>query len=115
MNLVAKEFCASRNDLKGVLLLSESYGAAEELKFGALLVDPYNIDHVASVLYFALRMSESEQKMRMAALRNHICTHDIIDWSSAFRSDFAPANATRQFRRLAQEGSLRQSGRFAAE
>ena len=107
MNLVAKEFCACRNDDSGVLLLSEFSGAAEELKFGALLVDPYDVDHVASVLYLALRMSESEQKERMAALRNHIRTHDVFNWSNSFHSDIAPLHTPPQFRRMPQE-SLRE-------
>jgi trehalose 6-phosphate synthase len=115
MNLVAKEFCACRNDDKGVLLLSELYGAAEELKFGALLVDPYNVDHVASVLYVALRMSESEQKERMTALRNHIRIHDIFDWSNAFQSDFVRSKGSRQIRRMPQESSSGHSREFAAE
>jgi trehalose 6-phosphate synthase len=105
MNLVAKEFCACRNDDKGVLLLSELSGAGEELKFGSLLVDPYNVDHVASVLYVALRMSECEQKERMTALRNHIRIHDVFDWSNSFHSDFARSNASRQARRMPQGSS----------
>jgi trehalose 6-phosphate synthase len=107
MNLVAKEFCACRNDDRGVLLLSEFSGVAEELKFGALIVDPYNVDHVASVLYRALRMSESEQKERMAALRNHIRTNDVFNWSNSFHSDIAPSSTLPRFRRMPQE-SLRE-------
>jgi len=109
MNLVAKEFCACRNDDRGVLLLSEYSGAAEELKFGALLVDPYNVDHVASVLYLALRMSESEQKERMAALRNHIRTHDVFKWSNSFHSDISPCSTPPRFRRMPQESSREQA------
>ena len=48
MNLVAKEFCASRVDDGGVLVLSEFAGAAKELKCGALLVNPYDTEGVAS-------------------------------------------------------------------
>jgi trehalose 6-phosphate synthase len=54
MNLVAKEFCAARTDNLGVLVLSEFAGAAQELKCGALVVNPYHIARVASVLHFAL-------------------------------------------------------------
>jgi len=104
MSLVAKEFCACRNDDRGVLLLSEFSAAAEELKFGALLVDPYNVDHVASVLYLALCISESEQKERMAALRSHIRTHDVFYWSNSFHADLAPLDPSPHFRRMLQEG-----------
>jgi trehalose 6-phosphate synthase/phosphatase len=103
MNLVPKEFCACRNADRGVLLLSELSGTAEELKFGALLVDPYNVDHVASILHLALRMSDSEQKERMAALRSHIRTHDVFNWSNSFHSEIAPFNAPSRFRRMPYE------------
>jgi trehalose 6-phosphate synthase len=43
MNLVSKEFCACRTDLRGVLILSEFAGAAAELKCGALLVNPHDV------------------------------------------------------------------------
>jgi trehalose 6-phosphate synthase len=94
MNLVPREFCACRNDERGVLLLSESSGAAEDLKLGALLVDPYNVDDVASVLHDALHMSESERQSRMAALRNHIRANDIFKWSHSFHAGIVPLNPT---------------------
>ena len=108
MNLVAREFCACRNDDRGVLILSESSGAAADLKFGALLVDPYDVEGVASILYRALCMSESEQEERMGALRNHIRTHDVFRWSNSFHAALSPADAFPRFRRMPQEG-LRES------
>ena len=87
MNLVAKEFCASRCDDRGVLVLSEFAGAAEELKAGALLVNPYDIDRVARVVNRALEMNESEQLERMSALRSQIRKHNVFNWSRSFQTD----------------------------
>jgi trehalose 6-phosphate synthase/phosphatase len=55
MNLVAKEFVASRTDEDGVLVLSEFAGAAAELA-EALHVNPYDLDSVAQVIKNALTM-----------------------------------------------------------
>jgi trehalose 6-phosphate synthase/phosphatase len=89
MNLVAKEFCAARTDDRGVLVLSEFAGAAEELGRGALLVNPNDADAVASSLYSALRMSESEQERRMNEMRFTIRTHDVFHWACSFARDTA--------------------------
>ncbi len=63
MNLVAKEFVASRRDLKGVLVLSEMTGAARELT-DALLINPNDIDGVARKIKEGLEMNEEEQSSR---------------------------------------------------
>lgn len=86
MNLIAKEFCASRTDSQGVLILSEFAGAAEELKCGALLVNPYHAELVAEVILRALRMSEAEQRMRMNALRSQIELYDVFRWARSFNT-----------------------------
>src|SRR5262249_22627250 len=59
MNLVAKEFCAARFDAQGALVLSEFAGAADELRLGALIVNPYDVGSFADVLHRALCMGES--------------------------------------------------------
>jgi trehalose 6-phosphate synthase len=87
MNLVAKEFCAARMDNLGVLVLSEFAGAAQELKCGALVVNPYHIARVASVLHFALLMDEAEQSERMSLMRSHIRRHDVFHWARSFLSE----------------------------
>src|ERR1035437_10345832 len=61
MNLVAKEFVASRTDGDGVLVLSEFAGAAAELT-DALIVNPYDLDSVAVTVHAALEMSEQERR-----------------------------------------------------
>ena len=94
MNLIAKEFCASRVDGLGVLVLSEFAGAAEEMKCGALLVNPYDADTMAAVLEAALRMDEQEQRARMQNMRSQIREHNVFDWSRSFSDeDSIPAAA----------------------
>jgi trehalose 6-phosphate synthase len=84
MNLIAKEFCASRTDSRGVLILSEFAGAAEELHCGALLVNPFDAERVANLIQRALRMSEAEQRMRMNAMRSQVQLHDVFRWARSF-------------------------------
>jgi trehalose 6-phosphate synthase len=87
MNLVAKEFCAARFDARGVLVLSEFAGAADELRTGALIVNPYDVDGLADVLHRALFMSESEQAVRMNAMRLEVEAHDVYSWADEFATD----------------------------
>jgi len=86
MNLVAKEFCASRIDNRGVLVLSEFAGAAEELRCGALLVNPHDTETVARVVDLALSMDESEECTRMKSMRSQIRAHDVFHWYRSFRA-----------------------------
>ena len=83
MNLVAKEFVASRIHDDGVLVLSEFAGAAEELA-GAVLVNPYDIDAVANSLYAALSMPAAERRSRMRALRHRVHDYDVHHWAGDF-------------------------------
>jgi len=83
MNLVAKEFCAARNDERGVLVLSEFAGAAAELKCGALLVNPYDAEGVASALRQALLMPQDEERNRMRKMRRTIQSSNVFQWSKS--------------------------------
>jgi trehalose 6-phosphate synthase/phosphatase len=80
MNLVAKEYCASSIDNEGVLILSEFAGAAEQLRTGALIVNPYDIDRTAETIYRAFTMPIGERKARMAKLRMDIRRSDVHTW-----------------------------------
>jgi len=100
MNLVAKEFCAARTENLGVLILSEFAGAAQELKCGALVVNPYHFARTASALHFALLMDEAEQYERMNLMRSHIRRHDVFHWSRSFLSDGASSESV-EFTKLA--------------
>jgi trehalose 6-phosphate synthase/phosphatase len=79
MNLVAKEFAASRFDEGGVLILSEFAGAADELT-DAILVNPYDVDGTADAIHRALTMDESERQRRMRALRKQVLKYDVHAW-----------------------------------
>ena len=79
MNLVAKEFLASRTDGDGVLVLSEFAGASWELP-EALQVNPYDIDGTADVFYRALTMESEERRARLAPLRTRVETFDVHRW-----------------------------------
>jgi trehalose 6-phosphate synthase/phosphatase len=83
MNLVAKEFVASRPDGDGVLVLSEFAGAAAELA-EALLVNPYDVERTAEVFHRALALPEEDRRTRMALLRGRVLGHDVHRWASAF-------------------------------
>jgi trehalose 6-phosphate synthase/phosphatase len=83
MNLVAKEFVASRVDDDGVLVLSEFAGASAELD-GAIVVNPYDVDAVADSLHRALSMSAAESRARMKALRRRVAEHDVHTWARSF-------------------------------
>jgi trehalose 6-phosphate synthase len=80
MNLVAKEFVASRFDGDGVLILSTFTGAARELT-GALLINPFNPDEVATAMHNALIMPVPERKRRMERMRNTVESNNIYRWA----------------------------------
>ncbi|MCK5139333.1 MAG: bifunctional alpha,alpha-trehalose-phosphate synthase (UDP-forming)/trehalose-phosphatase [Thermodesulfovibrionia bacterium] len=79
MNLVAKEFVASQCEKKGVLLLSEFAGAAEELE-GAILVNPYDIEEFSNCIKTALELPVKEKACRINALRRQVKENDIYRW-----------------------------------
>ncbi|MDI6727865.1 MAG: bifunctional alpha,alpha-trehalose-phosphate synthase (UDP-forming)/trehalose-phosphatase [Thermodesulfovibrionales bacterium] len=79
MNLVAKEYVASKTDEKGVLILSEFAGASEELE-GSILVNPYDIEQFSECIKTALKMPEKEKVSRMVALRRHVSENNIHKW-----------------------------------
>jgi trehalose 6-phosphate synthase/phosphatase len=88
MNLVAKEYVASRIDGEGVLVLSEFAGAASELD-AALIVNPYDIGAMASSLRRALVMSTAEQRVRMSRLRAAVNSNPVQEWARTFLEDLA--------------------------
>lgn len=81
MNLVAKEFVASRVDEDGVLVLSRFTGAARELT-GALLVNPYAVAEIAEACRQALEMPREERQRRMRKMRHQVSGNNIYRWAS---------------------------------
>ena len=89
MNLVAKEFVASRVADPGVLVLSEFAGAAHELT-EALLVNPHDIEGVKRAILNALSLPEGEVTRRMRILRSTVKAHTVYDWARRFLDDLVP-------------------------
>jgi trehalose 6-phosphate synthase len=79
MNLVAKEG-PTVNNHDGVLILSETVGACEQLGQHALTVAPADLEGTMQALYTALTMPPDERKKRATALRKSIEAEDITDW-----------------------------------
>src|SRR5216117_1510853 len=81
MNLVAKEYCACCVDKDdGVLILSQFAGAAEQLKPGAVLVNPYDVEQVADAIFKVFRMSDADRRARMKRMRRVVRNEDVF-WS----------------------------------
>jgi trehalose 6-phosphate synthase/phosphatase len=83
MNLVAKEYLASRPDGTGVLLLSETAGAAEELG-EAIIVNPHDEEAMVEGLHQALTMPLEEQRRRNRAMRDRLARYDTMSWARDF-------------------------------
>lgn len=83
MNLVAKEYLASRSDRTGVLILSETAGASEELR-EAIIVNPNNPDEVASLIKNALEMDIEEQRRRNGVMQNRLQRYNVSRWAKEF-------------------------------
>jgi trehalose 6-phosphate synthase len=86
MNLVAKEFVASRDDEGGVLILSQFTGAARELT-EALIVNPYDLEEASSALLAAVQMPPDEQRDRMRAMRVLVSEFNIYRWAGRMLRD----------------------------
>jgi trehalose 6-phosphate synthase len=83
MNLVAKEYVASRADLRGALLLSEFAGAANELQ-RAYMINPYDIGGTKQRMYEAMHAGPVERARRMRSLRRRVLEHDVDLWAKEF-------------------------------
>lgn len=96
MNLVAKEFVAARDDEQGVLVLSSFTGASREMS-GALIVNPYDAQEMATAIDVALRMPAQEQIERMRLMRRQIREWNVYRWAGRMLMDAA---ASRQRQRI---------------
>jgi trehalose 6-phosphate synthase len=95
MNLVAKEYVASRVDNRGVLILSEFAGAADELG-SALRVNPHDIGALKDTIMRALEMPAAEQGRRMRALRRKVIDSDVDAWSRSFLDALSRATTRKE-------------------
>ncbi|MES3035563.1 MAG: trehalose-6-phosphate synthase [Gemmatimonadota bacterium] len=100
MNLVAKEFIASRDDERGALVLSQFTGAARELP-EAIIVNPYDAEECAEALWQALTMPETEQRARMRLMRSLVREFNVYRWAGRMMLDAASVRRrTRLLRRF---------------
>ncbi len=86
MNLVAKEYVATRLDDDGVLVLSEFTGAADEL-IEALLVNPHDDEALKDAIATAVDMHRQERRERMRAMRATVAGYDVTEWASQFLTE----------------------------
>jgi len=103
MNLVAKEFAASRVDDDGVLVLSEFAGAAAELH-GAVTVNPYDIGAFADSIQRALSMPAEERRARMRSLRRRVLEHNVHAWAGAFVQQLRTLRAVEEYASVERPG-----------
>jgi alpha,alpha-trehalose-phosphate synthase [UDP-forming] len=80
MNLVAKEFVASRYDEDGVLILSQFTGSSRELT-DAILINPFAVDYFADAIKEALDMPPEERQHRMRKMREQVKEFNIYKWA----------------------------------
>jgi len=83
MNLIAKEYIASRQDGKGVLILSQFAGASAELT-DALIINPYSDDAIAKAIKLALQMTPHDKAVRNKRMQDHLSVHTICRWGNEF-------------------------------
>lgn len=79
LNLVAKEFVASKTDESGMLILSPFAGAAEQMG-EAVIANPYYTRDLAEKILFSLEMDPDEKKSRMKMLRETVQREDLSLW-----------------------------------
>jgi trehalose 6-phosphate synthase/phosphatase len=101
MNLVAKEYVASRVDQRGVLVLSELAGAANELG-EALLVNPLDINELAASINTALTMDVIEQREHMARMQKRLIDYTVTDWVKDFLDQLKEVKVLQEKRKLKQ-------------
>ncbi|MES2876164.1 MAG: bifunctional alpha,alpha-trehalose-phosphate synthase (UDP-forming)/trehalose-phosphatase [Patescibacteria group bacterium] len=90
MNLVAKEYVASKQGRPGVLILSEMTGAIDELP-EAISINPSNTRSVAEAMNTALTMSRREQLRRITDMQRRLKTYTVQAWGADFMADLATA------------------------
>ncbi|MFD1095679.1 bifunctional alpha,alpha-trehalose-phosphate synthase (UDP-forming)/trehalose-phosphatase [Salegentibacter chungangensis] len=94
MNLVAKEYVATRTNHTGVLILSEMAGAAQEMN-EALIINPNNFDQIAGAIEQAINMPEEEQMQRMKMLQKRLKRYSVEKWAQDFMKTLRNTKANR--------------------
>ncbi|SFR31247.1 trehalose 6-phosphate synthase /trehalose 6-phosphatase [Robiginitalea myxolifaciens] len=104
MNLVAKEYIATRTDQTGVLLLSEMAGSANEMH-ESLLINPNNFEQIADSLHQAITMPVSEQIARNAPMQKRLERYNVEKWARDFM-DSLKAQQNRDYSQVASRLSV---------
>jgi trehalose-6-phosphate synthase len=86
LNLVVKEYVASKPDHDGVVVLSEFAGVAAELP-GPILVNPYSPDDMDRALDEALSLLGEEREERMRRMRERVLSWNVQRWAESFLED----------------------------
>jgi trehalose 6-phosphate synthase len=105
MNLVAKEFCAAREDERGVLVLSQFAGSSREL-IDALIVNPYDEEGLSQSLLRALTMKSDEQATRLKSMREHIKAHNVFAWAADILGNASTLHRRRQLNNILQQHEI---------
>jgi trehalose 6-phosphate synthase/phosphatase len=116
MNLIAKEFVASKSDGKGVLILSEMAGAAKELG-EAIIVNPNNKDEIVDAIVTALNMPDEEQVERNRIMQNRLARYSIGGWVGDFMARLESVRLIRRergVRKLTGDATERLLGDYAS-
>lgn len=95
MNLVAKEYVASRINKTGVVILSEMAGAAKEMG-EAIVINPNDEGEMERALLQAFEMSPQEQEKRMKGLQERLKRYDVFKWASEFVGALNKVNKVQQ-------------------
>ncbi len=83
MNLIAKEFVASKTNNDGILILSEMAGASKELG-EAIMVNPNDLSEISDAIKTALEMSPEEVAKRNQVMQDRLRTYDVFRWGDDF-------------------------------
>jgi trehalose 6-phosphate synthase len=105
MNLVAKEYVASRDDEEGVLILSSFTGASRELS-EALIVNPYDPVAVGEAIHRALKMPKAEQQARMRLMRELVRDRNVYRWAGEMLLDAAKLRQHSRILRMVSDTKL---------
>jgi trehalose 6-phosphate synthase len=95
MNLVAKEYVASRDDERGVLILSRFTGAAQELS-DALIINPYDVQRAGEAIAEALEMDTAQITNRMRRMRRIVREHNIYWWAAFLIGELCDLRVNRE-------------------
>lgn len=91
MNLVAKEYIASRINKTGVMVLSEMAGVVKEMG-EAIIINPNDEDETANAILQALEMPYDEQLKRIDAMQKRLKRYDVYKWAKDFVSALKRVN-----------------------